>query len=269
MKAIFYILSLVVTGAAAFFSTQVLSKFKEEQEVRNATNDRNRIVSREGDAKLEELNAEKEALTSAKEEKATLEASLEKLQADERQLVREIAELDGQLEEQKEKLAQLDQVKKQIEDALGDLGGGITIENIPEKVADIEAERDAKKKELADLETNLEGAEKVVSDNRGTIASLSTRESNRNQRFRSNAMQSVVTAVDNDWGFVVIGAGSNTGFTPQTKLLIQRGGRLVAEVKPSSIEPSQTIADIDEDTLAPGARIQPGDVVILADPASN
>jgi hypothetical protein len=79
----------------------------------------------------------------------------------------------------------------------------------------------------------------------------------------------VVSAVNDDWGFVIIGAGSSTGFTPQTKLLVKRDGRLIAEVKPSSIEPSQTIAEIDPETLAPGARIQPGDRVILANPATN
>lgn len=269
MKAIFYSLSIVVTGAAAYYSSDVLSKLKNEIEVREKTHSQNLVVSREADAKSEELEAEKNSLTEAKTKKAETESELESLQNKERTLTREIAKLDGDLESQKEKLAQLDQVKKQIEDALKGLGGEITIDNIPEKVREIEAERDGKKKELAELESNIEGAEKVVADNRNTISSLANRETNRNQRFRSNAMQSVVTAVNNDYGFVVIGAGSDTGFTPQTKLLIQRGGRLVAEVKPSSIERSQTIADIDEDTLAPGARIQPGDTVILADPASN
>jgi ATP-binding cassette subfamily F protein 3 len=43
-----------------------------------------------------------------------------------------------------------------------------------------------------------------------------------------------------------------------------RSGRLIAEIKPSSIEPSQTIAEIDPETLAPGARIQPGRVEIFS-----
>ena len=98
---------------------------------------------------------------------------------------------------------------------------------------------------------------------------VTERDAARNSRMRRNAMESVVTAVNEDWGFVVIGAGSNTGFTPQTKLLVKRDGRLIAEVQPSSIEPSQTIAEIDKDSVAPGARIQPGDRVILSTPATN
>ena len=98
---------------------------------------------------------------------------------------------------------------------------------------------------------------------------MADRDASRDARIRRNAMESVVTAVNDDWGFVIIGAGSNTGFTPQTKLIIKREGRMIGEVKPSSIEPSQTIAEIDQDSIAPGVRIQPGDRVILSEPATN
>jgi hypothetical protein len=40
-------------------------------------------------------------------------------------------------------------------------------------------------------------------------------------------------------------------------------------VRPSSIEPTQTIAEIDFDTLATGVRLQPGDRVITAKSATN
>jgi hypothetical protein len=79
-------------------------------------------------------------------------------------------------------------------------------------------------------------------------------------------MQAVITGVNQEWGFLVIGAGSNTGFTPQTSLLVQRDGKMIGRVRPSSIEPTQTIAEINFKTLAPGVRIQPGDYVIYEKP---
>jgi hypothetical protein len=82
-------------------------------------------------------------------------------------------------------------------------------------------------------------------------------------------MESVITAVSPDWGFVVIGAGSNTGFTPQTVLLVKRDGKLIGRVRPSAIERTQTIGDVILESLAPGVRLQPGDRVILAKPESN
>jgi hypothetical protein len=52
-------------------------------------------------------------------------------------------------------------------------------------------------------------------------------------------------------------------------MLVQRDGRMVARITPSAIEPTQTIAEIDFKSMAVGARIQPGDRVILAKPAAN
>jgi hypothetical protein len=40
-------------------------------------------------------------------------------------------------------------------------------------------------------------------------------------------------------------------------------------VQPSSIEPGQTIGEIDFKTLAPGVRIQPGDRAILERPITR
>ena len=91
----------------------------------------------------------------------------------------------------------------------------------------------------------------------------------RSSRISRNSMQAVVTAVNQDWGFVVIGAGSNSGFTPQASLLVERDGRKIGRVRPSSIEPTQTIAEIDFDSIASGVRLQPGDRVILATPTAN
>jgi hypothetical protein len=91
----------------------------------------------------------------------------------------------------------------------------------------------------------------------------------RNARIGRNANESVITAVSQDWGFVVIGAGASTGFTPQSTLLVKRDGRLIGRVLPSAIERSQTVANVILESIAPGVRLQPGDRVILAKPESN
>ena len=95
------------------------------------------------------------------------------------------------------------------------------------------------------------------------------RDIERSSRIGRNSMESVVTAVNQDWGFLVIGAGSNSGFTPQTSLIVQRDGRFIGRVRPSSIEPTQTIAEIDFESLSSGVRLQPGDRVMLAKPITN
>lgn len=269
MKAIFYVLALLVTGAAAYFSYENHTKFENQEKTKEAAIAKNKIISGSADKQQLALDEEKVKLDTASKDKADAEASIENLVAKEKSLRRDLGELEGTLEEQKAKFAQLEKVRLQLEERLKDAGEDVTFENLPEKIAAMEADKKAKTNQLGELETNVGAARRNVETNQAEIGRQADRSATRDARIRGNAMESVVTAVNDDWGFVIIGAGSNTGFTPQTKLLVKRDGRLIAEVKPSSIEPSQTIAEIDLETVAPGARIQPGDRVILANPATN
>jgi hypothetical protein len=267
MKALFYVLALLVAGAAGYFSLDVKNKFEVQKQEKLDALDKNKQVSKAGDDKDAELTEEKKKLDTAKKEKAEVEATIENLVAKEKTLRRDLGELEGKLEEQKATFANLENTRKQIEEAAG--GAGVSLEELAPTILKMEEDLKAKRKQLGELEELVGAAEKAVSGNQSEIARLADRDAQRDSRFRRNAMESVVSAVNEDWGFVVIGAGSNTGFTPQTKLLVLRDGRRIAEVKPSAVEPSQTIAEIDPLTLSPGARIQPGDRVILADPATN
>lgn len=267
MKAVFYVLALLVSGGAAFFSYQNHGKFKEQQDEKLAVTEQNRIKTKEADDKDSELQQELADLETATKDKADAEASVDTLKSKETALRGDLRKVEAELEEQKSKFAELELVKKQVDEILK--GTNVTLESLPDEVIKIEQDKKAKTDELAELESNVEAAERVVASNRAEVGRLTDRDATRNARIRRNAMESVVSAVNDDWGFVVIGAGSNTGFTPQTKLLVKRDGRLIAEVQPSAIEPSQTIAEIDPESVAPGARIQPGDRVILSNPATN
>ncbi len=267
MKAIFYVLALLVTVGAAYFSYDSLKKFEGQKEQRLATIDANKAKTEEGNDKDAELQKELADLETATKKKDELEASIETLKGNERTLISKTKEVENTLEEQKATFAQLEQIRIKAMETLK--GVDVPLEELPNKVIEIEEDKKAKTKALAEVQALVEAAQKNVEANQAEIARLADRDASRNSRIRRNAMESVVTAVNEEWGFVVIGAGSNTGFTPQTKLLVKRDGRLIAEVQPSAIEPSQTIAEIDRESVAPGARIQPGDRVILAAPATN
>lgn len=269
MKAIFYVLALLMTGGAAFFSFQNKSKFDVQNQEKLAATAQYESKKKQSDEQQEELDKEKVALEGANRDREQVRQSIDALTAKGKQLVRDLATEEGRLEDQKATFAKLKEAENKVKEMLTGAGDDLTLESLPGKVGDLENERTAKEKQVAELEQNIEAAQKLVEKNQGEIGRLADRDASRNTRIRGNSMQSVVTAVNDDWGFVIIGAGSNTGFTPQTKLIISREGRRIGEVKPSSIEPSQTIAEIDPDTVAPGVRIQPGDMVILAEPAAN
>ncbi len=268
MKAIFYVLSLLVVGAAAFFSFQNANKFKEQQEIRIQRAADSKAMEDKATKKKDDLEKETVTRNEANRERESLKASIDSLKAKGKALQRDIATINATLEQQKGKIAELEKAKAKANEILG-ANGVSSVEELPGEIAKLQAEQMTKQKNLEELKTIIEGLEKNVATNNEEIARLSQKDSERSTRIRQNAMEAPVTAVNEDWGFVIIGAGSNTGFTPQTKLLVRRNGRTIGEVKPSSIERSQTIAEIDPDTLAPGARIQPGDRVILASPATD
>ncbi|MGB6222246.1 hypothetical protein [Haloferula sp.] len=265
MKALLYVIALLAIGGAAFFSNANKAKLAEQQQVRLDTISTNKKVSATVDLTQKELNTETDNLKTARSEKAEVEQNIDKLRSDEITLKRELADIEGTLEEQAQDLADAKKAVDELE-AL-DIPGGI--DGIADNIKDLEDQKKILIQDIGELETTIEGAENAVAKNRAEISRLARRKAERTARFRRNAMESVITAVDQDWGFVVIGAGSNTGFTPQTRLIVKRSGRAIAEIRPSSIEATQTIGEIDWDTLAPGVRLQPGDRVILAKTATN
>ncbi len=269
MKFVFSILAILVCGGAAYFTLTQTEMFEENQTKRFEAIDTNKRVEATIAETEAEIEKEKGLLEISKVNLATVKASIDSLIPNRNNLKSESAKLDLELAEQK---VQLDDVKKalaEIQKIMDDLGGDVNMENIGEKIAEVEEDIKVKRNELDKLNTSIEESEKSLATKKEEVGRLASRKEARNLRIKGNAMEARVTAVDQDWGYLIIGAGSNSGFTPQTSLLVQRDGILIAMVKPSSIEPTQTIAEIDAKSVSPGVRIQPGDKVILAKPATN
>lgn len=275
MKAIFHIIAILAAGGAAYFSYDHSVKFKEQQSIRIKANDDNRAVTASAEATEKELKDEQGALKLAQDQREELTQSISALKSNENQLKRELGEIEGLLEEQQAEFDQLkkteEEVNRVVESIKEDLNidGEVNIDTLAGIIGQIEEDKKARQKKLEELETLVAAAEKKLAQNNSDADRLTQRKVERNNRISRNAMEAVITAVEQGWGFVVIGAGSNTGFTPQTSLLVKRDGKLIGRVRPSSIEPNQTIAEIDQESLVPGVRLQPGDRVILARPATN
>jgi hypothetical protein len=269
MKAILYVVAILAAGGAAYFTLEHSRKFEELQKVRLSTIKTNKEVSANADVKEKELKDEKAVLANAEQKREELTQSISALKSSGSTMEREVADLDNTLTGQKEEFVELEKTMKEVADILKSLGDDINIDNLGDKIQQIEDDKKARIAKLEELETLVASAEKLLATNRAEVDRLVKRRIERSARIGRNSMESVVTAVNQDWGFLVIGAGSNSGFTPQTSLIVERDGRLIGRVRPSSIEPTQTIAEIDFKSIATGVRIQPGDRVMLATPATN
>lgn len=269
IKPILYVVALLAIGTGAYFSLQHKELFEVLQADRLKTIEDKNTTSAFADGKEKELKDEQEVLRQAQDQQVMLIESIRALKSAGATLERDVAELDVTLSAQKEEFDILERAMKEVGEILADLGEDITFDNLPDKIAQVEEDKKQKIAKLDELTTLVAAADTLLTKNKGELDRLVQRKVARDARIGRNAMESVITAVNQDWGFLVIGAGSNSGFTPQTGLIVQRDGRMIGRVRPSSIEPTQTIAEIDYSSLATGVRLQPGDRVILEKPISN
>lgn len=271
MKSILYIVSILTIGGAAYFSIDHSNKFKTQQGVRLETISKNKTVTAEAERTEKDLADEKKALVTAKNDLEEVTQSLTSLKASETQLKKQLADVEATIEENKAKTAALNKTIELIIQSFKDSGlpSDITLENIAEKVNELENNRKNLEREMEDVDTRLTAATKKVATLTAEADRLTERRLEREARIRRNAMEFPITAVNQEFGFVVIGAGVKHGFTPQTTLLVTRDGKLIAKVRPTGIEPTQTVADIITDSVAPGVRLEPGDRVILAKPETR
>jgi len=162
--------------------------------------------------------------------------------------------------------------KKKIDASMEALRGkfpGIELGEVPRVVKELEAsqkklvgeEEDAslvKKRLEEDIAKNLAESSRIVEKINQSI-----------KRVEGNTFQATIVAVDNDWNFVVIGAGEKSGLTGDSKLLIQRDGRLLGRLLISKLEPNTAVADVEPGSLRNGVALQAGDQVILESVSSN
>lgn len=269
MKLVANIVLILAAGAAAFFSFNLSNKFKEEQTARIEKKNDEIKTATEADATEKSLKDERAALALATRQRDEIDQAIAALKSAEASLKREITGVDSSLATQQAEFAELEKAIVEVQNLLKDLGNNITIDNLGDEIVKIEEGAKAKKVRSEELLTLIEGAQKKIASSKSESERLSTKAVESSVRISRNSMEAVVTAVNQDWGFLVIGAGSNSGFTPQTSLLVKRDGKLIGRVRPTAIEATQTIADIDLESLVPGVRIQPGDRVMLATPAAN
>jgi DNA repair exonuclease SbcCD ATPase subunit len=75
----------------------------------------------------------------------------------------------------------------------------------------------------------------------------------------ARGLEGQVLAVNSAWNFVVLSIGDKQGVVTNAQMIVKRGGRMVAKIKVTSVEPSTAIADIIPGS---GIRVLPGDKVV-------
>ena len=264
MKTIFYILSILVIGGAGFFSWQNSEKIKGEINLYDSKRNTKQTVEGTIEKTEKDLEDTKGRLETALQLNSELISTKENEESKEGQMNRAIEKFQAEIDESDAQLAQFDEIKKKIDEKLE--GVPIPWAQIPQKIKELQETRKRKGDDLDQLITLTEKLTKEVAGKRAENARQGNRLSEIRNKIKLNAKVGAVISVNSTWGFVIINLGTkNSNVTASSKLLVTRNGRLLGRLTPNSVEPSQTVCDLNARDLTPGVRIQPGDEVTLAE----
>lgn len=267
-KKIFYMLSVLVTIAAAIFSFQNSKKlqaeidlFAEEQTLKIGT-------EKVEEKKKEDLANTKKALGDAEQVNAELVQAMGNMRSREGALNKSKEKAQVEIEEHDAALAKLAEAKAVIDEALK--GVNVAWPQVPAEIKRLQELRKKKGDDLDLLNEHIAKLTKEVADKEASNAREGDRLTKIRTKIARNAKVGAITSVNSTWGFVIVNLGTNnSNVTPQSKLLVTRDGRLVGRLTPNSVEASQTVCDLNARDINPGVRIQPGDQVTLADTSTG
>lgn len=265
MKSLFYFLSIVAIGASGFFGWSAKKNYEQQVIDRDELIVANKNLSNNITTQEETKVGNKAAKELALDEESEAQAGLQAAQAKAREFGNTLDDIEAKLE-----VAMAE--KKKIDDsimAIRDKFPGIELEEVPDKVKELEATVKRLDAEREDSEVIKAGLEGDVAKNLAEISRLQEKISDSVRRVSGNVFQAPVTAVDNNYNFVIIGAGEKSGLTGDSKLLVLRGGRLIARLFISKLEANSAIGDIEPGSLRAGVMVRPGDQVILAKVRAN
>jgi len=140
-------------------------------------------------------------------------------------------------------------------------------EEAPEQLAQAAAvttELAQMKEQLAAAEMEARLMAEQLESAQSRVRSLEQEAARREGQMMAKGLQGQIVAVNPAWNFVVLSLGDRQGVAPNAEMLVRRGDRMIGKVRVTSVERSNSIADIVSGSVPTGVSIQAGDVVIYS-----
>lgn len=262
MKTIIYILALVVIGAAGFFSYKNIQPHQEELDLTTKLEGENAQLRVDIKGLVKQVSDQKTVKNAEQTKKNDLVNTIDLQKGKKRNLVKQSQGFDGELDNLKEKKAEIDRVVAEIEKLAGEVG--VTIDRVPAYFEELQEKKKQLNKTHNSLLAEVERLDSEVEAKKKEVAALKAAEVNRRKNLKSNGVSSLITAVDRDWGFVIIKPHTDALIKQDSQLIVVRGDRHVGRLSINAIEEGRVLANIDYGSIVSGLRIRPGDRVILS-----
>lgn len=248
------LLGSVAGAALAYLSHASLVDVRKEKDVLNRE-----IVEihKEMSEKAATITATNQSVTdtntNAKNEALSTKSLLSEIKGKE-------AEVEAAKKETEEISGQKQKMQEEINRILGSTG---TVEEIMAKSEQLKKDNDAKVEELDKISKEAEAAKKAIAESQNLITRLKQQQATRAKAISLASRTGTVSAVNPDFGFVIVNLGQNQGVSSESRLLVKRGSQLIGKLNIVQIEANTTVADIAVKTITPGFAIQPGDEVVF------
>ncbi len=267
MKSLFYVLALVAGLAASYFSYNNSQKHTKLTEDTKEIEKKNVFLDgeiRDFDSKIKTNTAD---LASLEKELNLIGANVDEIDGELAIEERDFKQLEADLLKVSAEIEETNLIVKKTEDAFS--AEGVQFDEAGKYIEDLESKKNGLSQTFSELEANIETAEEKLVANSSRMSDLEEKQVQRQQRLRSNGAEATVTAVNHDWGFVIVDLGKDFVVTSESELLVKRHSNLIGKLKLNSIETGRIVCDIDYDTIMPGVAVQVGDKIFHGKPATR
>lgn len=244
--------ALIGATSVSFLNNQKLgqSKRQAEQLSKRLTEENSKKVQAEQDKETAAV-ANKEAKNAKQQAKANLDLATDDL----RRKTAESEKLNGESETKKNELAEYTEIERQL--------AGRSIEQIQKEFDGLTNEKANLQKERDDLESQVVKIQDTYDKNLKKVDELDQREQKRREQLTLTGIEADIIAINREFGFVILNAGSEQGVAPDSGLLVQRGVDRIGRLRIVSVEPQITVADIVPGSVNPGVQLMVRDKVIF------
>jgi hypothetical protein len=269
MKLILYILAILSIGGAAYYSMNNIEMHEEQLALTKKKFSEFKAKQKAVADKEVELQDEEAQRVAAKDTNNSLLADKDIKENDVKDNTKLSASFDDDIAElvsQKDKIkAALDEIEKELE------GEKVPLDQVEEFVVNLENKKKDLNKTNVGLQEEIGVFTEAVERNQATLTDFKKAQDKRRMNLNSNGISSLITAVDDEWGFVVVKPHADSLIKQDSKLLVIRGNRHIGRLSINAIEEEagRVLANIDYSSIAPGMRIRPGDRVILSNPLTQ
>jgi len=269
MKLVLYILALVAIGGAIFSSMNNIDMHQKQLDDTKAMENKVRIKKKEVEDMEAKFQSEEGFRVEAKKANNTLLADKDLREQDVRNFTKQSAGYDDDLNDLNAKKEKIQKVIAEIEKELE--GQKIPLEEVESYVTNLENKKKDINKTNVALMDEIDVFTKAVKKNNSVLTDFKDAQLKRRNNLDANKVSSLITAVDNEWGFVVVKPHTNSMITQDSKLLVIRGSKHIGRLNINAIEgeAGRVLANIVYSSIAPGMRIRPGDRVILSKPLTK